>query len=261
MQRNKLTVIMLILALAGVGCSSKKEHDDAATTPVVEPVVIPTPTPLPTPDGGGGGGGSTADSNSVAFVPTSFDIFNTYVATHPLNNPSDYKLTVDLTADSSGRSYGSVRISYMDNGQKYEGVFSSGSGDNPYLKYADGNGLKEYHYNYWFKSGGKTVFNGYFQDQYGSIVLVVDSVVNQGDGQGGSFVSGSVWFMNFPTLQVPQGPLRKCWFITQGPYNCRTEALNYKNAVYPGIIMDRSPAVYYHKLGTFSGLSLAKAFK
>lgn len=260
MKRNKLTLIMLILALAGVGCSSKKEHDSAATGTVDETILLPSPTtPLPTP--GGTGETPNVDSNSVTFVPTSFSVFNTYVAVRPLNNPSDFRLTVDLRADSTGRSYGTVRIGYNDNGQRYEGVFDSGSGDNPYLKYADGNGKKEYHYNYWFKHEGKTVFNGYFQDAYGSIVLVVDSVVNQGDGQGGSFVSGSVYFMNFPYLQVQQGPMRKCWFITDGPYNCRTAALNHKNAIYPGIILDRSPAVYYHKLGTFSGLSLSKAFK
>lgn len=260
-----LTTIMLILALgAGVGCSSKKNHGDAETPLPTEPTPIDPPTPLPTPGGSGGGGGQQSDTNTVTFVPVSYETFNTYVMVRPLNNPSDFKITVDLQDDGNNKFHGSVRIGYTDNGQRYEGVFSSGSGDNPYLKYADGNGLKEYHYNYWFHHGGKTVFNGYFQDQYGSIVLVIEEVGgggNQGDGQGGSYVSGSVWFMNFPFVQAPQGPMRKCWFITDGPYNCRTAGVSQKNNLFPGIIMDRSPSVYYHKLGTFSGLSLGRSFK
>lgn len=247
-----ISVTILMMALAGVGCSNKSSSNEVPLDPAGVPAPLPLPlpppaNPEPTPETGG--------SNTVPFVPVSFAEMNSYVATRPLNNPTNIKLTVDMTADSEGRYYGQVKIAYDDNGYRYEGVFDSGSGTNSYLQYSGNNGLKEYAYNVWFMHGGKAVFSGFFQDPYGGVVLVIDNYVTQdlGDGQGGQvMVSGSVWYRNFPYLQAPQGPERKCWYITQGPYDCRSNAVIYKNAL--------EPSDSYTKLGTFSGLSLSKAF-
>lgn len=255
MKATKLMTLMLALAFA-VGCSNKSE-DNTAATPV-------TPIVPGLPDGPdtGTGGSSVSGTNTVDFMPVSFEEFNSYVATRPLNNPTNFKLTVDLT-ETGGRYHGTVKITYNDNGQTWGTTgFSSGSGTNADLSSSDGlfdyhkddfAGIPEYAYNVWFNHSGKYVFSGFFQDQIGSIVLVVDDVVNQADAQGGSFVSGSIYYRNFAQTTAPMSPHRKCWFITVGPYNCGSSAVIYKNAIYP---TDNG----YRKLGTFGGLLKSKAF-
>lgn len=253
MENTKLMTVVLVLALAGVGCSKKSSSNGSSDDPGVVDTYVP---PTVTPPGGSGGSDTTTGTNTVDFVPVSLEEMNSYVATHPLNGPTNIKLTVDLKADSEYRYYGSVKLSYDDAGSRYEGVFNSGSGVNSHLDYSGSNGLKEYVYNIWFNNqytSGKTVFTGFFQDTYGGVVLVVDSVVNQGDGQGGSYVSGSLWYRNFANVLAPQGPERKCWYITKGPYDCRSTPVIYKNGIYP--------TDTYRKLGTFSGLLKSKAFR
>lgn len=235
-----------MVAALGVGCSSKNEDAATATVPV-DNGVIPT-----APSGTTDGSSTISTTNTVDFVPTSFEEFNSYVATHPLNAPTNFKLTVDLT-NNGGRYYGSVKLTYEDNGQIWGSAgLDSGSGTNAELPYSSSNGLQEYAYNVWFNSGGKYVFSGVFQDNIGAVVLVVDDVVSQADAQGGSYVSGSVWYRNFAQVQAPQGPYRKCWYITTGPYDCRDDAFIYKNSIYP--------TTNYRKLGTFGGLLKTKAF-
>lgn len=248
--KNKALILLLALSLFGVGCS--KPSDDTATTPV-------TDTPLAVPDApttGTPSSGTVSNSNTVTFYPVSLAEMNTYVATHPLNAPSNFQLTVDMTNDGQNRFYGRVEIAYTDNGTNYRGVFQSGSGTNSYLYQSNSNGMLEYYYNYWFNVAGKVLFNGFFQDAYGAVVLVIDSLglnYNQGDGQGGTQVlSGSVWYRNFSYSQEVQGAYRKCWYITLGPYQCGS-----------GIVQNKSglePTDTYRKLGTFSGLPKNKAF-
>lgn len=253
MEKAKLMTAILVLALAGVGCSKKGSSNSSSDESGAVDTYVP---PVVLPPGGTGGSSSATGTNTVDFVPVSLEEMNNYVATHPLNAPSNFKLTVDLKADNEYRYSGSVKIAYDDAGSRYEGVFQSGSGVNSNLDYSNSNGLKEYVYNVWFNNqytGGKTVFSGFFQDPYGGIVLVVDNVVNQGDGQGGSYVSGSIWYRNFANVLAPQGPERKCWYITKGPYDCRSTPVIYKTGI--------EPTDTYRKLGTFSGLLKSKAFR
>jgi hypothetical protein len=257
MNRAKYILPILALALLGVGCSSgKTENKTEETAAVPTDVYVPGDGDVVTPPGSGGGSNTAA--NSVVFTPVSFVEMNNYVATHPLNAPSDIRVTVENRNDGTNRFYGTVKISYMDNGYRYEGVFESGSDVNPYIKYSESNNLKEYAYNIWFNNptnASQKVFTGFYQDTYGAIVLVVDGTqtINQGDGQGGEqTLTGSIWYKNFPTVTNVQGPLRKCWYITLGPYDCRSNPVIYKNGIYP--------TDTYRKLGTFTGLSKSKAF-
>jgi hypothetical protein len=254
MEYKKIIPLIFVLGLATVGCSKKSSSGETATTPTD---TTETPAGGLTPPGGSGGSGSSSTAtNEAVFSPVSFSEMNSYVAIRPLNAPSDYKVVVDLQADAEGRYYGSVRIKYKDNGNQYEGVFNSGSGINSKLPYSNSNYLKEYVYNVWFDLNNQRVFSGFFQDQYGSVVLVIDgsSAVNQGDGQGGErLLSGQIWYKNFPYTQAVQGPERKCWYITLGPYQCGSSPVFYKNAL--------TPSDTYRKLGTFTGLSKNKAFK
>jgi len=253
MRNAKLILVLAALALLGVGCAKEMKASDN-TAVVTPPVVNPTfPTNAPPGQGQGSAGDNWAYGNTVAFQPDSLDIFNTYVASHPLNNPTNVKLNVNLIDVGNGKFAGQVKLAYDDAGQHYEGYFVAGSGTNQSFSSMGTNrdvGLFHAEYNYWFNNN--TNFSGYFQDNYGAIVLVIDQIVNQGDGQSGAYVSGSVWFKNFTKTMAPQGTERYCWFIYDGPYNCRSQTVMDKSNVYP--------SNSYRRLGTFTGLSRLKAF-
>ena len=246
---TKMMVLLAAFSLIGVGCGDSNSFQTLSNgvNPGGGGDLIVSPET-------GGGGGTGNYTNQATFTPVSFTEFNSYVAVHSLNNPSNYKVTVNLTAVESGRYAGDVKISYTDAGYNYEATFSAGSGKNAKYSNLHDNNTLESEFNRWFTYGGKTVFSGYFQDKYGSIVLVVDNAVNQGDGQGGGYVTGSIYYKNFAQSYAQQSSLRKCWFIYDGPYDCRSGAVSNKTSLYP---TDNG----YRKLGTFTGLSQAAAFQ
>lgn len=251
MKKQLLLLAVLFSMIGGIGCSSKTE---TATPPSSDTPIITTPEPDAPSGGGTDGGLSDGGGDTVDFVPVSFSLFNSYVGTHPLNSPKNFKISVDLSDNGSLRYYGSVKISYEDNGQTFTGEFESGEGTNDDIDGLKDNGVMESLYNFWFKKDSKMVFMGTFQDALGSIILVVDKTVDQGDGQGTGYVSGSVYFKNFAQSQATQSPYRKCWFIYDGPYNCRSSELINKSS------LTISTAEGYRKLGTFTGLSKSNAF-
>jgi hypothetical protein len=249
--KNTLYIIMILSVMLGIGCSSNKSTPVAAPPPEV---TVPDVVDPGGPNGGGTGGGlSTSSGDVVTFVPTNLTLFNAYVGTHPINNPKDFKLSVNLTNAGGYKYAGTIKISYVDNGQTFEGSFEAGSGTNYSYNNGKDNGELEAKYNYWYNNG-KVVFSGFFQDQFGSIVLVIDSSVDQGDGQGGGYVGGSIYFKNFAQSMATQSPYRKCWFIYDGPYDCRSTQVINKSSLYP------TEAEGYRKLGTFSGMSKTRAF-
>ncbi|MCX7979158.1 MAG: hypothetical protein N2578_09165 [Bdellovibrionaceae bacterium] len=256
MKQNRVLLMAVTLALLATGCANSSSSggninpaggDNAVTpiTPTTPPVVPPGNGPIQT-----SGYGAT-----TAFVPVSNQEMNTWVAKYPLNYPTDYKITVDLR-DQGGHLYaGYVTISFQDAGQLRSYTLSSGFNLNQDIRYANGNGMYDYAYNMWFMSGGRRVFSGYFADNVGAIVLVIDNVVDLGDAQGGVSLSGRVYYKNFGVTSAPESPYRKCWFITLGPYQCVSQAVSSKNALYP------ESASGYKLLGTFSGLNRLQAFK
>lgn len=253
MTNSKLILILATLSLMGVGCA--KEFKATDNTAIVTPAVVNPTYPIGAPPGQGAGsaGDNWSYGNTVAFKPDSLEIFNTYVAKAPLNNPSNVKLNVNVVDVGGGRFGGQIKIAYDDAGQHYEGYFVAGTGKNEsYPSMGTNNDVGLYHaqYNTWF-NGGKN-FSGYFQDSMGAIVLVIEDVVNQGDAQGSATVNGSIWFKNFTKSLVPQGTERYCWYIYRGPYDCRSTTVMDKSSPYP--------SDGYRRLGTFSGLSRSKAF-
>ncbi|MEK2645767.1 hypothetical protein [Bdellovibrio sp. BCCA] len=251
---SKLIFLLAVFALAGVGCGKSNEFQTNSANGVYQPITNDGSTPV-SPEGPGSGTstGSSTGSNTVNFTPVSIAEFNSYVAMHPLNNPSNFKLTVDLQNAGNGRYAGSVKISYVDTGYNYEGRFEAGSGTNVDMYKLKDAGLMEAEFNRWFIINGKYYFSAFFQDAYGAIVLVFDNYINQGDAQGSGAVSGRVYYKNFAQSYAQQSPYRKCWYIYEGPYNCRASAVINKNTPYPGD--------GYRLLGTFSGLDKAAAMK
>jgi len=252
MKNSKLILILATLALLGVGCAKEMKAGDGqvATAPIINPTY-----PMNAPPGQGAGtpGDNWSYGSTVTFTPDSMEIFSVYVASHPINNPTNIKLNVNVVDVGASHFGGQIKIAYDDAGKHWEGYFVAGTGTNQKFDSMGTNrdvGLYHAQYNTWFNGGAN--FTGFFQDSAGAIVLVIDQVVNQGDGQGNSFVSGSIWFKNFKQTMAPQGDQRYCWFIYDGPYDCRSSAVKNKSSAYPND--------GYRRLGTFTGLSRSKAF-
>jgi hypothetical protein len=264
MKSQKVLVIAVLGAFMAVGCSKKSSSSNSDTTvAVVPPPTTVTPVPIPT---GTSGSPTPIGGNTVAFQPVSQMMMEAYTGAgpnqHPLNNPSNYRLTVALHNVGEYHYAGEIRISYTDNGQTYTGIFTAPDGKNeafPSNGYNRDVGLYKAQYNYWFNYQNQTVFSGFFQDPYGAIVLVLDNSNNLGDGQGATTISGSVWFRNFATTYAQQSDLRNCWFIYMGPYDCRNDIVATKSGLYPAS-QSNTDTTNYRLLGTFSGLSIKDAF-
>jgi hypothetical protein len=245
--KTKLIVLLAAFSVLGVGCGKSSEGGSQTYQPPILDNDGSTPV---SPDGPGTGTG-TVGGQTATFQPVSIQEFNSYVALHPLNAPTDFKITVSLQDAGNGRFAGSVKLGYTDTGYNYNATFEAGSGNNVKMSGLKDNGVMEAEYNRWFILNGQYYFSAYFSDNYGAIVLVFDSYVNQGDGQGTGTLTGKVYYRNFAQSYAPQSPYRKCWFIYDGPYMCRSNTVMNKSSAVPD---------GYRYLGKFSGLSKASAF-
>jgi hypothetical protein len=271
MKHNSLliqTALALSVALLGTACASKNEGGFATTS---NPVTVPTGGTGTIPDTNtntGTNSGSDYWANdpgaSATLTVDSLAVLNSYVASHPINSPSNIRVYLNLSDVGGGRYGGTVKIGYYDNNQLYTGVFST---DNPtgynYNRVSYKNwyvGKPNAEFNQWFNWNGKQVFHGFFQDKYGAIVVVIDGGLDLGDGGGMTEVSGSIWFKNFQMARADQymgGYGEMCWFLLPpSPYECGTfksgEQVVTTSALYPA---------GYTRLGTFSGVNKSRAFR
>lgn len=247
---TKMMILVAAFSVMGVGCGSNKMVADSS---VVSTDQVGGSGSIPTSPDGSTTTDSTSYSNEATFTPVSIAEFNSYVGSHPLNDPQNFKVKVQLQQVENGRYAGTVNISYTDTGYAYNGTFTAGSGRNVSMKTLNDNNALEAEFNRWFTYSGRSVFTGFFQDSYGAIVLVIDNVASQGDAQGGDVVTGSVYYKNFAQSYTQQSPYRSCWYITNGPYNCRSTSVINKSSTVP--------SDGYRKLGTFSGISRAASFQ
>ena len=274
MKTTKLITLTMALGLMGLmtaGCSksnSQSNNNTTATVPgpiIIDPVAGNSGSNSITPTFSGG-------STSV-FTPVSLATMNNYVASHPLNAPSNYRVNLNLAQVEAGRYAGSVTISYIDNGNQYDGIFSSGTGRNSITNSPYDNNTLQSEYNYWFSLGGRTVFTAQFEDNYGAIVVALEpesssTSGNDAEPMAAASYKGSIYFKNFASPRIdtywfqsyggaplgPQGPERACWFIYRGPYDCRSSTIQNKTALAPGA------GAGYTLLGTFTGVSIKAAF-
>ncbi|MFM6929684.1 MAG: hypothetical protein ACKOX6_14545 [Bdellovibrio sp.] len=249
----KMMILVAAFSVMGVGCGSNKMVADSSAVGPGQVGGSNTGS-IPTSPDGSTSTDTTSYSNEATFTPVSIAEFNSYVGSHPLNDPQNFKVKVQLQQVENGRYAGTVNISYTDTGYSYNGTFTAGAGRNASYKGLNDNNALEAEFNRWFTLSGRTAFTGFFQDSYGAIVLVIDNVVNQGDAQGtGDVVTGSVYYKNFAQSYTQQSPYRSCWYITNGPFNCRSTSVINKSSTVPND--------GYRKLGTFSGISRAAAFQ
>jgi hypothetical protein len=185
---------------------------------------------------------------------------NDYVATHPLNNPTNFKVNVNLAQSSTGRYGGTVTISYIDNGIPFDGIFKAGMGVNQSMSNLYDNGRAEADYNYWFKLNNELVFTGFFEDQYGSVTLTLtpESTTSTGGNDAEPIATakykGQIYFKNFTTTFAQHSSYRSCWYTYKGPYDCRSNVIQTKCGLTPGA------ETGYKLLGSFSGVDIKTGF-
>jgi hypothetical protein len=243
--------LMLVTSLLGIGCAKKK--DDPAPQPA-PPVTAP---PSPNDSRGAGNGYNYQSGGTATFLPDSMELMTAYIGNaHPLNNPGQFLVNVNLSDVGSGRFGGVVQLSYYDNGSFFNGYFDSGSGTVQASYQGRDTGKLTAEFNQWFVWNGQKVFHGFFQDKFGAIMLVIDDSLGLADGGLPVEVNGSIWFKNFAPTYAAQSP-EKCWFIRIGPYDCRTFMNENDDIVTTSALY---PSNGYRRLGQFKGLNVKKAF-
>lgn len=257
-QNKRTLILMSMLIVFSISCNRSKKKMDA---PVVVPVPVQSPYVTPDIPGAPGSTDNTftptdagaslwSQGGTASFVPESNEEFNLWVASHPVD-PKEIFINVNLKEVPTRGTYaGEIKIHYKHSTQNYEATLKSGT------KTYDGNDY--FKYNYWFNYQNKKVFSGFFEDLYGSIVLVVDQDLDLGDGGGASEIGGSVWYKNFKKsfaaydAGASWSVVLPCWFRTIGPYDCRSFTVMDKSALIPNNA--------YIKLGTFTNMNKLKAF-
>lgn len=253
--RPSFKILMVIGFLFLAGCAQERGNQVADVPP---PAATPPPGrgdddgTIPdapgNPSGSGGyGSGSTATLSATASTLRGF-----FYNSSP-NDPKNIRINIDMS-----RSGENVIIAYDDGGRTVEAAMGT---DHPYSGHSNSG------YNGWVNQGGQQVWKGFFQDEYGAIVVVIDRTLNLGDGQPSAYIGGSVFYQNFNQYypnNPQQGPLKMCWEITYGPYDCRTflvgDSVVMNSTMYPSE-GNKGPTrdVGYRKLGEFNGMSRSEA--
>lgn len=254
MKRLVLLILVAFVAVGGgVGCAKKKGGD--ANVPVPEGDRGGDPDS----SGGGGGDNGNLDDNETS-LSASKALLADFFFQQPVNNPTNKRFAMSLGEDGNGGYAGEVRIAFDDGGASREAVLST---SHPHYT-----GVSDSSNNVWFNYNGQMVWHGLFQDRFGAVVVVIDSSIDQGDGQASELVGGSVWYQNFTSAIPPQGPMQMCWNLRAGPYDCRTFIVNgyvsTTSSLYPNnYAPENSTTPYrgpYKKLGSFSGLIRSAVF-
>ncbi len=258
--KNTYSVLFIMLMFLGIGCQKNDTNLGNLPSGPASPVLPTYPPGAPPGQGQGSVGDNWDYGGTTEFTPTNFQTLSTYAAQGPLNNPSGFKINVNLVNQGGGKYAGHFKLAYIDSGNLHESYQETGSGQIDKHSASQYHGKYDFEFNQWFTWKGKEAFHAFFQDSIGAIVLVIDDVFDLGDGGGSSTVSGKVYFKNFQIARTGQSE-SKCWFIykTDGidpKYGCGT--------FYKGGFIDTTSALYpgdgYILLGTFTNLDRAKAF-
>lgn len=285
--RNLKLISIAVIGAFLIGCAKDKGGGNAGG--YIQPGDPNYPGYYIPPSGPGGSPGTDTGSNfqygataELRNYTSSSMSFYTKDPSLVANQITEAKVNVNLrrydpAPGSSRYSYGgTVTISFKRNGRLYQDTFTSLINANHWY----GGGMvstneENNKYNVFIVKNGQEAYHGFFQDAYGSIVLVVDNLNDLGDGAGATTANGSVWVMNFPQQYGsaypqygPQSPT-SCWFVKYGPYDCRTwktsNGVNTDEAIYPYLenqtsTWDKPKSIGYKKVGEFTNLEVQKAF-
>lgn len=251
---KRVLMTLLIAASFGMNLGCAKEKKSAAMSPAA-----PAAPPFPTTPRGDGTGGVTYNSSEVPLSVESRSRLAEFFFNEPVNNPTNIRIGMEVSVEGNGYG-GELWIKFEDNGSAREAVLKT---QHPWYS-----GVSDASQNQWFQAGSQTVFKGFFQDQYGAVVVVIDNTINQGDGSPSEYLGGTVYFQNFQKTvwQNPlQGPMRMCWQIERGPYDCRANlVVGAKSQSSPtGLYPVEAAADYdtpYKRLGSFFNMARSQAF-
>ncbi len=259
MKRFYLT-LALVLSLLATGCASEKKVSENGSAGEEEIPYVDVPDTEYVPPGDGPGQGPGPDSNwrygaTAALSFDSHQVLSEYIM-GAVNSPREARINVNLERfdnEKTGRvTYGgTVTISYRDNVGEGEGLATG--------HFTSGHSASETRYNVWFEKSGTEAFHGFFTDHMGALILVLDgpSGPDLGDGSPRDKWGGSVWFKNFDPKATFFHPPTRCWFVSRGPYDCRSWISGKGVDTFRSINPDSGG---YKRLGRFSGLDLKKAF-
>lgn len=238
---KNLNLLILVAAVAmTISCAGPK----ADTNTESAPLVTGTGTPyIPGSVGAGLDPGSVFGGTGTV-THDGPEIFGKYTG-RLMNAPTDVKLNLNMVKTSGGTFGGTATITYTDNGVAYKGYFTAG------------HTAEATKFNVTLDLNGKKTWHALFEDFMGGVVIVIDDVVDLGDGGVQNTVGGSIWFKNYGLTYAPHPPTY-CWFVSLGPYDCRAWPLG-KSQV-SSASTEPLPSSGYQRLGRFTGMDLKKAF-
>jgi hypothetical protein len=265
MKTQTLIVAAALMMLAG--CASQKQDSAAATAAPgsndTQTVIDANGDGIPdAPTGTGNDPGTTGYSSgsTASVVLNGSALGRLFYNSNPVH-PTNPRINIDLHSNTEA-----VVVSYVENGILHEAAFGS--------QHPNVTSYSNTMYNGWVGSA----YKAFFQDAYGAIVLVLDKAMSQSDGTATMILGGSVYFQNFQQVyyQNPtQGPLKMCWEITAGPYDCRSflvarspsdPAYNQYNKLKVDMTSSAYPTTYgpnkttaYERLGDFGGINRTAA--
>lgn len=266
--KRLMTILGAAVLMLNVGCAAEKK---SGTEPVAADCargVCDASTGVPPAPGGSGDTGSGSDGNGGYYSGATVALTNVqnlstmFYNSYPGSNVTNLQVNVDMN-----RTMDSFIISYVSNGR----VTEAGLG----TRFPDGT-RENNQYNGWVTEGSSRVYKGFFQDKYGAIVVVIDKVLNGGDGTPAALVGGTIYFQNFGENPAYDSKCQSgdprygtcflnqlmCWEIKAGPYDCRTflvsnNVVMNSSSAPNGIGPSRTKS--YLKLADFNGLSRAAA--
>lgn len=246
---NAKNIVIGILAAVFIqGCAKQKA---VSTAPGANTSGDQTGGGLGTDPGSPGSG-----SNKIVFSNFNAAAFRAFMAPRLASagitdtssvQPQDVSL--DLFAASSDTYGGEVKFNFLNNGSPYNMRLQSTGfrmeGGKCKFFGSTSTGAK---YNKSYTKDGKEVWHGFFQDCWGSIVVILDGYteVSLGDGDRQRIYNGSIYFKNFEVtpLYNDQGNLA-CWDITVGPYDCRTFLESLPTGTYNAELAKSHPGIAY----------------
>jgi hypothetical protein len=251
---SKKLVTIIFIALFAIGCAEQKLNtsDEAQTEevtteiPYVPPGQVISDSPSTYWDDGATVELNLEGSSAMGKIEKLMDFAGTN-----LNDPTGLQLNVVLEKRGDGWG-GRIMTGFYNNGDFHEYTMVNGDTST----YSNTSLVEAAKYNVWFESNGDAVWHGFFQDNYGGIVLVFDQMESPGDGQPPTSVSGSVWFKNLGNYEGSNFPPTHCWFISIGPNDCRA----WKSGNSVSTTTAVNPDNGYTKLATFSNLDIVEAF-
>lgn len=255
----KVLVTMLTLALMGCGGGFKASDSGPSTGGGLGDPVGPIP--------GNPGPPSYEDGAGVYLRNMSAEVTAVYPKVY---FHADLGNVAGTPGTATMRQGGSISLTFeKSNGQKVNRHFSTG-----------GSTYASLENNFWtIKKSGEPMWRGIFQGEYGALIVIVDGVHLAGDGLGPEdTMAGSVWFRKWQVLseaKLPthecrlnsQGlwdcknqsaPLRQCWYVSRGPYDCRFQiSLDGKLVTR---LANASNDTEWVKIGEFTDLNKSKTF-